>query len=110
MRVWLDRQSMAANQVTVTDIEQALRSNNVELPAGRLESQSRAFTVRADNRLSSVNEFEDLVVRRQGNPWCGPCRHPTTARGGAPPQPRAKPRLSAAQPPEPGLAAVEEPA
>ena len=67
MRVWLDRQSMAANQVTVTDIEQALRSNNVELPAGRLESQSRAFTVRADNRLSSVNEFEDLVVRRQGN-------------------------------------------
>ncbi|WP_197463371.1 efflux RND transporter permease subunit, partial [Alcanivorax sp. HI0007] len=67
MRVWLDRQSMAANQVTVTDIEQALRSNNVELPAGRLESQSRAFTVRADNRLSSVNEFEDLVVRRQGD-------------------------------------------
>ncbi|WP_290536912.1 MULTISPECIES: efflux RND transporter permease subunit [Alcanivorax] len=67
MRVWLDRQSMAANQVTVTDIEQALRSNNVELPAGKLESQSRAFTVRADNRLSSVNEFEDLVVRRQGN-------------------------------------------
>jgi len=60
MRVWLDRQSMAANQVTVTDIEEALRSNNVELPAGKLESQSRAFTVRADNRLSSVNELEDL--------------------------------------------------
>ena len=67
MRVWLDRQSMAANQVTVTDIEQALRSNNVELPAGKLESESRGFTIRADNRLATVQAFEDLVVRRQGD-------------------------------------------
>ena len=67
MRVWLDRQRMAANQVTVTDIEQALRSNNVELPAGRLESESRAFTVRADNRLDTVAAFEKLVVRRSGD-------------------------------------------
>ena len=67
MRVWLDRQRMAANGVTVTDIEQALRSNNVELPAGRLESDSRAFTLRADNRLATVDAFKDLVVRRQGD-------------------------------------------
>lgn len=67
MRVWLDRQRMAANQITVTDIEQALRSNNVELPAGRLESQSRAFTVRADNRLDTVAAFEKLVVQRSGD-------------------------------------------
>ncbi len=67
MRVWLDRQKMAANQVTVTDIEQALRSNNVELPAGRLESRARAFTVRADNRLNTVEAFEKLVVRRSGD-------------------------------------------
>ena len=67
MRVWLDRQSMAANQVTVTDIEQALRSNNVELPAGKLESESRGFTIRADNRLATVQAFEALVVSRQGD-------------------------------------------
>ena len=67
MRVWLDRQRMAANQITVTDIEQALRSNNVELPAGRLESSARAFTVRADNRLATQKAFEQLVVRRQGD-------------------------------------------
>ena len=38
MRIWLDRQSMAARGLTVTDVESALRSENVELPAGRLES------------------------------------------------------------------------
>ncbi|EKF73265.1 AcrB/AcrD/AcrF family protein [Alcanivorax hongdengensis A-11-3] len=67
MRVWLDRTRMAAHNVTVSDIEQALRSNNVELPAGRLESAARAFTVRADNRLSTVEAFRRLVIRHQGN-------------------------------------------
>jgi multidrug efflux pump len=66
MRVWLDRRRMAAHQVTVTDIEQILRANNVELPAGKVESSSRDFTVRADSRLSSVEEFGRLVVRRDG--------------------------------------------
>ncbi|ARB47697.1 efflux RND transporter permease subunit [Alloalcanivorax xenomutans] len=67
MRVWLDRQRMAANDVTVTDIYNALRANNVELPAGRLDSDSRSFTVRADSRLGSVEEFNRMVVHRQGN-------------------------------------------
>lgn len=67
MRVWLDRTRMAANDVTVTDIQQALQRNNVELPAGRLESSSRAFTVRADNRLSTVEAFERLVVDQRGS-------------------------------------------
>jgi len=64
MRVWLDRRRMAAHQVTVTDIERTLQENNVELPAGKVESSSRDFTVRADSRLSSVEEFSRLVVRR----------------------------------------------
>jgi multidrug efflux pump len=38
MRVWLDRQAMAARRLTVQDIEDALRAENVELPAGRIES------------------------------------------------------------------------
>jgi multidrug efflux pump len=66
MRVWLDRRRMAAHQVTVTDIEQALRANNIELPAGRVESSSRDFTVRADSRLSDVDQFRRLVIRRDG--------------------------------------------
>ena len=67
MRVWLDRRRMAAHNITVTDIEQALRANNVELPAGKVESSSRDFTVRADSRLASVEQFQRLVVRRDGD-------------------------------------------
>ncbi|TVP59492.1 MAG: efflux RND transporter permease subunit [Halomonadaceae bacterium] len=66
-RIWLDRQAMAAREITVNDIENALRASNVELPAGRIESYSRNFTVRADSRLNTVEEFERLPVRRDGD-------------------------------------------
>src|SRR5918995_302757 len=46
MRVWINRQALAARQLTVTDIEDALRRENVELPAGRLESRTREFSLR----------------------------------------------------------------
>ena len=48
MRVWLDRGAMAARRVTVADIEAALRSENIELPAGRIESREREFTLRTE--------------------------------------------------------------
>lgn len=65
MRIWLDRQAMAARNLTVEDIETALRRSNVELPAGRLESVSRELTVRAATRLSSEQEFRDLIVAQR---------------------------------------------
>ena len=52
IRIWLDRRAMAARQLTVDDVEAALRRNNVELPAGELKSTMRQFTVRAQSRLS----------------------------------------------------------
>ncbi|WP_372965011.1 efflux RND transporter permease subunit [Marinobacter sp.] len=67
IRVWLDRERLAARNITVAEVEQALRANNVELPAGSVESSTRNFTVRAEGRLSSVEEFRNLVVRRDGN-------------------------------------------
>jgi multidrug efflux pump len=67
IRIWLDRERLAARDITVAEVEQALRSNNVELPAGSVESSTRDFTVRAKGRLSSVDEFRNLVVRRNGN-------------------------------------------
>ncbi|MBE0487193.1 efflux RND transporter permease subunit, partial [Marinobacter sp.] len=67
IRVWLDRERLAARNITVAEVERALRDNNVELPAGQVESSSRNFTVRAEGRLSSVEEFQNLVVRRDGN-------------------------------------------
>jgi multidrug efflux pump len=64
MRVWIDRQALAARQLTVTDIEDALRRENVELPAGRLESQTREFSLRTLVGLDSAEDFRNLVIVR----------------------------------------------
>jgi multidrug efflux pump len=64
IRIWLDRRAMAARNLTVDDIEAALRRNNVELPAGELKSTARQFTVRAQSRLSRVDQFENIMVER----------------------------------------------
>ena len=64
MRIWLDREALAARQLTVTDIEDALRRENVELPAGRLESTEREFTLRTETGLISDEQFRQLVVGR----------------------------------------------
>jgi multidrug efflux pump len=63
MRVWLDRQALAARRLTVADVETALKAGNIELPAGRIESTQREFTVQADTRLKTVEEFRNLVIR-----------------------------------------------
>ncbi len=67
IRVWLDRERLAARNITVAEVEAALRSNNVELPAGSVDSSTRNFTVRAEGRVSTVEEFQRLVIRRDGN-------------------------------------------
>jgi len=64
MRVWIDREALAARQLTVTDIESALRRENVQLPAGRLESTQREFTLRTETGLNSENDFRELVIGR----------------------------------------------
>ena len=64
MRIWLDRQAMAATGVTAGDVEQALRRENVELPAGRIESTNREFTVRVQRRYRTPAQFGRLVVGR----------------------------------------------
>jgi multidrug efflux pump len=64
MRVWVDRQSLAARQLTVTDIEAALRRENVELPAGRLESRTREFSLRTMVGLETEQDFRNLVIAR----------------------------------------------
>ena len=62
MRVWLDRVALAARKLTVTDVENALRRENLELPAGRVDSQDREFQVRVARNYQTVEEFRQLVV------------------------------------------------
>ncbi|MBE2190928.1 MAG: efflux RND transporter permease subunit [Alphaproteobacteria bacterium] len=64
MRVWLDRQALAARHLTVTDIQKALLQENLELPAGRIESLDREFSVRVDRVYNTVKDFGNLVVTR----------------------------------------------
>lgn len=65
MRVYLDRMAMAARNVTVQDIEEAIRRQNVELPSGRIESNMREFTVRAESGLRTAAQFRNVVLREQ---------------------------------------------
>jgi len=64
MRVWLSRENLAARQLTVADVENSLLRENVELPAGRLDSLEREFTLRTDTNLRTEEDFRDLVVGR----------------------------------------------
>jgi multidrug efflux pump len=64
MRVWLDRGALAARQITVADVENSLRAENVELPAGRIESNEREFTLRTETALRTEADFRNLVVGR----------------------------------------------
>ncbi|PWC84940.1 multidrug transporter AcrB [Azospirillum sp. TSH100] len=63
MRLWLDPQRMAAYRVTPQDVETALRRQNVEIPAGRVESVAREFTVVSETDLRSPPEFENIILR-----------------------------------------------
>lgn len=64
MRLWLDRQALVARGLTVSDVERALRSENVELPAGRLEGAKKDFSVRVDRSYKTVEDFSNLVIGR----------------------------------------------
>ncbi len=64
MRIWLDRQALAARQLTVSDIESALRRENVLLPAGRIESTQREFSLRTEVGLDTEADFRALVIGR----------------------------------------------
>ncbi len=64
MRIWLDRVALAARGLTVADVESTLRAENVELPAGRLESVERDFTVRLARGYTSAEDFARLALAR----------------------------------------------
>ncbi|MRU14077.1 efflux RND transporter permease subunit [Roseovarius sp. A21] len=64
VRIWLDRRALAARKLTVADVESALLRNNVELPAGEVQSKDRQLSVRLNSRLQSVEDFREVVLDR----------------------------------------------
>ena len=63
MRVWLDPERLAGYELTPQDVENALRRQNIEVPAGRVESSDREFTVLAETDLNEPEEFEQIIVK-----------------------------------------------
>ena len=63
MRVWLDTDKLASYRLTTQDVEDAIRRSNLELPAGRIESQQREFSVTSQTDLLKPGQFGDIVVK-----------------------------------------------
>ncbi|MBT8428934.1 MAG: efflux RND transporter permease subunit, partial [Gammaproteobacteria bacterium] len=64
MRIWLDRKALAARGLSVSDVGDALRAENLELPAGSLDSVDRQFTVRVVRSFHTAEDFANLVLAR----------------------------------------------
>ncbi len=62
MRIWLKASELAARGLTTSDVMSAIQSRNVEIPAGRIESQQREFSIRSMGELKTPEEFAGLVV------------------------------------------------
>jgi multidrug efflux pump len=67
MRVWLDPLRLAAHGLTTQDVEAAIRSENAEIPGGRVEGREREFAVRTRGELTSAEGFGAIIVAQRGN-------------------------------------------
>src|SRR5882672_3657905 len=67
MRVWVQPSALSARGLTIQDVEGSIVSRNVEIPAGRIESTRREFSVRSLGELKTPQEFGEMVVASQGN-------------------------------------------
>ncbi|MGE4220013.1 MAG: efflux RND transporter permease subunit, partial [Alphaproteobacteria bacterium] len=66
MRIWLDPERMAAYGMTPEDVETALRAQNVEIPAGLVESRDREFTILSQTDMRTPAEFNAMILRDAG--------------------------------------------
>ena len=66
MRIWLDADRLAAYRLTVQDVEDAIRRQNLEVPAGRIESRQREFSVTARTDLNTVPQFNEIAIKTAG--------------------------------------------
>jgi multidrug efflux pump len=66
MRIWIDVARLAGYGLTVQDVENAIRNQNAEIPAGRIESTEREFTVLSRTSLGTAQEFANIVLKAAG--------------------------------------------
>lgn len=64
MRIWLNRQEMASRKITVKDVITALREENIEYPAGRMESVEKEYPITIDSKYHTADDFRRIIVAR----------------------------------------------
>ncbi len=62
VRIWLDAAKMQAYQIAPSDIVRALQRENIELPGGRIETQTKEYTVRIKGEFAQIPDFNDLII------------------------------------------------
>lgn len=62
MRIWLNTSAMAARGVTISDVEYAIREQNVQIPSGRIESNMREFSIKTQSDLKTPEEFRRIII------------------------------------------------
>jgi len=67
MRLWLDPKKLSSYGLTCLDVQNALTSQNVELPAGKIEGNTTELTVRTLGRLYSEEDFNNLIIKTAGD-------------------------------------------
>ena len=63
MRLWLDPDKLAAFGLSAVDVRNALNRENIELPSGRIEGDNTELSIRTVGRLSTEEEFNDLIIK-----------------------------------------------
>ncbi len=66
MRLWMDPNKLSAYQLTPLDVRNALLRENIELPSGSVEGANTELTVRTMGRLTTPEEFNNLVLKEEG--------------------------------------------
>ncbi len=69
LRLWIDRDKLLANELTVADVIRAIESEHSEIPAGRIETKDKEQVVRAMGEVKTAKDFENIVIaKRNGGP------------------------------------------
>ena len=67
IRLWMDPQKLAAYKLTPMDVSSALKENNIELPSGKIRGQSTELMIKAQSKLKSPEEFDNMIIKQVGD-------------------------------------------
>lgn len=65
IRIWLDLEKLNSYKITAQDVIKALQRENIEIPGGRIESDSREYIIKIKGEMASINDFNELIVGYQ---------------------------------------------